>query len=918
MKIFKALLFFVSLALLSAYTHAQSKINLAGTWHMTTADGKYSTDVRLPGSMLTNNVGDRPSLSTQWTSSLYDSSFYFNPKMAKYRKEGNIKFPFFLTPNRHYVGRVVYSRTVDVPKKWNGKKITLFLERPHIESTLRINGRNAGHRMSLSTPHEYDVSELLTYGASNKIEVEVYNGIENVCVGQDSHSVSDQTQGNWNGIVGAMELRADHPQHVIRIEPSDDFRRVTIIVDNTPYQFDTERHPRLWSEHTPVIYHRTVVHHGEKIDVAFGLRRVAVSGPNIMLNGKPIYLRGTVENCCFPLTGFAPTDVESWVRIIKKCKEYGLNHMRFHSFCPPEDAFVAADSLGFYLQAEGPSWPNHGVRLHRGMSIDHYLTEETKAIIDRYGHHPSFIMLAAGNEPAGDWVGWGADWIQTMHAYDSTRIYCVASVGGGWAWDAASDYHVKAGARGLDWDKSAPQSVDDYYAQLLFPRNYKDSVPNNSPIIAHEQGQWCAFPDLSEINKYRGVYKATNFEIFKDLLTDNNMSDMATKFLHSSRMLQDLAYKYEIERNLRTKAYTGFQLLALNDYSGQGTALVGPLNVFWEEKKDGIDTRRAWRQFCAPAVPLAKLPKFVYTDADTLSFSIDFYNATGKPLSYATLTTTLTNDDGYEIFMSKTSTQRIEEGKVADVANVMIPLVGLCQEGQPVRLHINTSVDGGKAGNNSWQIWVYPTELPEVSVGNIVIADSLTREVVDALNSGKDVLLTAAGKVRYGSDVVHTFLPVFWNTSWFKMRPPHTTGAYIDSTHHVFDHFMTDSWQNINWWELTNRAQVVNMECLPTSLKPIVQPIDTWHISRRLAMMFEARVGRGRIFFTTLDISNNLNSRIVARQLRMSILSYMQSKNFRPKATVEIAQLQKIFTDMAPAVDMFTKDSPDELKPKIK
>ena len=127
-------------------------------------------------------------------------------------------------------------------------------------------------------------------------------------------------------------------------------------------------------------------------------------------------------------------------------------------------------------------------------------------------------MMAAGNEPAGDWVTYCNDWVKKMHKYDPTKVYCGASVGGGWAWDDGSEYHVKGGARGLEWERQAPSSDDDYYSGIEFPRNYKSQTPNQSPIIAHEQGQWCAFPDFKEIDEYKGAYKARNFELFRDLL----------------------------------------------------------------------------------------------------------------------------------------------------------------------------------------------------------------------------------------------------------------------------------------------------------------------------------------------------------------------------------------------------------------
>ena len=186
------------------------------------------------------------------------------------------------------------------------------------------------------------------------------------------------------------------------------------------------------------------------------------------------------------------------------------------------------------------------------------------------------------------------------------------------------------------------------------------------------------------------------------------------------------------------------------------------------------------------------------------------------------------------------------------------------------------------------------------------------------LRGGGCVLITAAGRVTLGSDVVQTYLPVFWNTSWFKMRPPHTTGAYIDAAHPLFRYgFPTDDWANLNWWELLNHAQVMNLCELPADYQPPIQPIDTWHVSRKLGMLIEANVMGGRLLMTTIDIGSDLNHRFVARQLRHAIISYMLSPDFRPSLTLDAETIRHFFTRQAPPVNMFTKDSPDELKPKL-
>ena len=901
--------------LLTGFTSskAQSSMDLSGTWDFCIGNApQYNDQVKLPGSMLTNLKGDPVSINTQWTGSLYDSSFYFNPYMEKYRVEGQMKFPFFLTPERHYVGNAWYRKTVTIPKRWKKRRVTLFLERPHIETTLYVNGQEVGHQMSLSTPHRYDITDQIIFGKENEIAIRVYNGIENVCVGQDSHSVTDQTQGNWNGIAGRIELQTQPIIYRVKVLPHLTDHSVDIQVNEQTFHFKMGHEIETWDEFNPRLYTRTVKYQGVKIPVTFGMREISIKGRQFYMNGRPVWLRGTVENCCFPETGYPPTDVESWLRIFRKCKEYGLNHMRFHSYCPPEAAFVAADQVGFYLQPEGPSWPNHGVKLRRGQKIDQYLMEESKRIIDAYGHHPSFVMMAAGNEPAGDWVSYCNDWVKEMHHYDSTKVYCGASVGGGWAWDGGSEYHVKGGARGLDWDRHAPQSTDDYYSQIEYPRNYPSANgPNTTPVIAHEQGQWCAFPDFKEMSQYTGAYKARNFEIFRDLLRDHGMEQQAEKFLAASGRLQTLCYKYEIERNLRTPEYAGFQLLALNDYSGQGTALEGVLNVHWQEK--GYCDASLWTTFCSSIVPLAKFPKFVYRDNETLEIPVEIYNASEQDLQNAKVTYSFS--DGQTGMLPATT---IPIGKNHKVGTIRRSLSSFITPAK-VRLTISLIDQNNKnIAQNNWDVWVYPDNLSMPQSKDILITDTLDGRALQTLEQGGRVLITAAGKVSLGKDVVQHYLPVFWNTSWFKMRPPHTTGAYIEKEHPLFRHFPTDDWSNLNWWELLNRAQVMNLMELPADYQSPIQPIDTWHVSRKLGMLIEAKVLNGKLLMTTMDINSQLDRRIVARQMRKAVLEYMESADFNPQLTLDVETIRHFFEKEAPAVDMFTRDSPDELKPKLK
>jgi len=955
------------------------KINLAGRWQITWGEGRQGY-VSLPGSMLTNHIGEPPSVDTKWTASIYDSSFYFNPYMAKFRTTDNFKLPFSLTPEKTYVGKAVYERQVFIPSIFPEGRVFLYLERPHIETTVFVNGNMAGHQTSLSVAHEYDITDLINLDAKNTVTIEVYNGIENVGVGQDSHSVTDQTQGNWNGIAGEICFYTTPDDYIrnIAVFPDVESKTITIralvhLSGKIPgekvftYEMATYTYPeddlkteaemiilgtldgrkiktatdtllifsvpfpenyKLWDEFHPDLYKIEMQigdrkHTIHSLSTITGLRSITTEGMKMMINGRELLLRGTVENCCFPLTGYPPTNIDSWLAIYRKCKSYGLNHVRFHSYCPPEAAFTAADIAGMYLQAEGPSWPNHGVKLGVGMAIDDYLMAETQRIDSIYGNHPSFCLLAAGNEPSGNWVNWGRKFVDYWKKHDPRHLYTTASVGGGWQWTPDDQFRVKGGGllRGLNWDNRRPQSVDDFseairnVPQKILPRG-SAPVINNSPMVSHETGQWCAFPDLKEQCQYTGAYKAGNFDIFADLLKRNNMSHLADSFLMASGRLQTLCYKYDIERNLRTPGYTGFQMLSLNDYSGQGTALVGPLNVFWREK--GYCDSTQWRQFCSPVVALARFGQFVFKSTDTLDVDVMMYNA-GKPLGSVVIAYELVPEGEEESITWEEEMTDLPEASRVDLDRINTPL-DFVQKAAKFTLHIRLYENGENRtiplAHNSYDFWVYP-EIEDEKAGNVYISDTLDSKALKRLRKGGRVLLLAAGKIKYGADVVQHYLPVFWNTSWFKMRPPHTTGALIRRNHPMFRDFPTDDWGNLNWWELLNKAQVMNLAALPASYQSPIQPIDTWHVSRKLGMVIEARVGKGRLLITTCDLADNLDSRPVARQLRHSLLRYMNSEEFNPQMTLDIENVRDLFEKSAPAVVMFTNESPDELKPKI-
>ncbi|RLJ72809.1 exo-beta-1,4-galactosidase [Pedobacter alluvionis] len=957
-RVFKVLMSIAFIFLSITQTHAQN-ISLAGKWRFK-IDAKdegikgkwYSAilpeSVHLPGSMAGNLKGDDITLKTKWTGSIYDSSYFFHPRLEKYRKPGNLKMPFWLTPAKHYTGAAWYQKDIVIPASWKGKRMVLSLEYPHSETRVWIDDIEIGTQYTFVVAQNFELPANLKAG-KHTITLLIDNRIKAINVGQDSHSLTDHTQGNWNGVVGKMEVIAGSPVYFEDIQVYPDLKKKSAKVKIqlkaganqssagkiilSASSFNTKNVLQVkpvtatyqitngegsleinlpmgdkiatWDEFDPALYRLTATllsKDGKKDEkkVQFGMREFKAVGRTFEINGRPVFLRGTVNNCEFPLTGYPSMDVAAWVRIFKISKAHGLNHMRFHSFCPPEAAFIAADQIGFYLQPEGPSWANHGTSIGDGKPIDQFIYDETNRMTKNYGNYASFCMMAYGNEPRGRQVEYLTKFNNYWKAKDSRRLYTGASVGGSWPVIPNNEYMVRAGARGLDWGRK-PESISTYAKQI---------EQFTVPFVAHEMGQYCAFPNFDEIKKYTGVYRAKNFEMFQEDLKDHDMANQGHDFLMASGKLQALCYKNEIEKALRTPNYNGYQLLSLNDYPGQGTALVGVLDAFWDEK--GYITAKEFKRFSNSTVPLLKVSKFVFTNNETLEAAVEVAHFGQAPIENAKLSWTLNDEGGVNVAKGNFNPKALAVTNCIAIGEIKFPLSGITKA---AKLKLEVTIDGTEFAND-WNFWVYPAHLPAVK-SNVYYCTSLDDKARSVLADGGNVFLNAAGKIVKGKEVVQSFLPVFWNTSWFKMRPPHTLGILCDPKHAAFKNFPTDYHSEMQWWEIVNKSQVMNLEDFPSGFRPIIQPIDTWFLNRRLALVFEAKVGKGKLVVSSANLSPDLKDTPASQQLYFSLQQYMMSDQFNPKYEVAFNTVKDIFESPSKIqFDTFTKDSPDELKPK--
>ena len=918
----------LALSLARAWGGPIDPISLAGTWRFqldpndTGAqerwfDRELKATLHLPGALQNQGFGDDVSVQTKWTANVNDHSWYTSPKFEKYRQPGNVKVPCWLQPDKHYVGAAWYQREIEIPEDWRGRRVVLTLERPHWETRVWLDGRLLGTNDSLSTPHLYDLSTAVPSG-KHTLTIRVDNRMI-VDVGIWAHSVSDHTQGNWNGVVGRIELSATSPVWIdeARVFP-DVLKKSALLkvrignatgksatgilsagsqhvsvswnptgtVAELPIELGSSA--QLWDEFNPSLSSLALTLKGDSADdqriVSIGLRQISTAGTSFLINGRKTFFRGTLECCIFPLTGYPPTEIEPWKRIIRTCQAHGLNHIRFHSWCPPEAAFAAADELGFYYQVEIAAWTTVG----NGAPIDRWLYAEGERIVSAYGNHPSFVLIPYGNEPGGPkQKEFLAQWVNYWKARDSRRLY---TSGSGWPTIAENQYHVTPAPRGPSgW----------------IGRDYRNSIQNlRAPVIVHEMAQWCVYPNFDEIPKYVGPLKAKNFEIFRDSLSEHGMLDQWPDFLRASGKLQALCYKEEIEAALRTPGVSGIQLLDLHDFPGQGTALVGILDAFWDSK--GYITPAEFCRFFGQTVPLTRMDKRVWTSDELISAEVEVAHFGAGPLEHAASYWTLTDESGRSFahgeFPAKTipvdrgtTLGRIEidptQAKLAVPKKYKL-IVGL--KGTPAARtsakifgESEAAERGGRSEaffENDWNLWLYPPQSEGEARANVLVATSFDEATSTRLDAGGKVLLLAtklAAEHPQGS-----FTPVFWNRQWFPSQSCQTLGLLCNPAHPALTQFPTDFHSEWQWENILKHSRAVVLDSLPQSLRPIVQVIDDWNTNRKLGLIWECRVGKGKLLVCSADLEHDLEHRPAARQLRTSLLKYMDGPEFKPQIQI--------------------------------
>ena len=806
-------------------------INLAGEWQFALGDQMplfLTETVTLPGTTDTNKKGTPLDHFDETTR---------------------------LSRRYSYKGRAWYNREVVIPQSWKGETITLLLERTKY-TEVYVDGKLVGHCNDISTPQRYDLSTVLTPG-QHFLTIMVSNaeGVPQQ-IYASSHAYTEDTQTNWNGIIGRIQLSIGTNQ-----------------TDKT-------------GNAAP--------------------KTLTLQGHHFLQDGHLIFLRGRHDACVWPLTGHVPMDIGSWRYYMKVCTDYGINHVRFHSWCPPEAAFKAADEAGIILQPELPFWGDFNASDSLLMT---FLHKEGENILREYGHHPSFRMFALGNELRGS-IEKMAEFIEDYRRLAPDKLYTFSSnyFLGYQGVKPGMDYFTTCRVGGEGWGNynthtrgsfSFADAADGGMINHFRPnasRNFEEGCQLSSvPVISHETAQFQTYPNYGEIGKYTGVLRPCNLEVFRQRLKDAGMDDQARDFFLASGRWSYLLYKQDIEMDLRTPSMAGFQLLDLQDYPGQGSAYVGILDAFLDSK--GLCTQEEWRQFCSPVVPLLICDSYCLTNDKPFAAKLQVANYSGQSLAGQRLMARLG---------SKMETFTLPDGEgLLDVGALQFDLSNYAKA---TKLLLELKVMGTDY-HNTYDLWVYPpTE--SLNKDGIIITPSITEEIGRRLEQGARVLLLPAADTlttHIAPDPTLTvgglFQTDYWNYRMFKTisennhKPvsPGTLGILCNPKHPLFNDFPTEAHSNWQWWPVVKESHPFMLDNTGKTYRPIVQVIDNVERNHKLGLVFEFQVGKGQLLVVMSDLEKAALYP-EGRQFYASVLNYMHSKQFAPTTSVTLDQLRLLFS----------------------
>lgn len=665
---------------------------------------------------------------------------------------------------------------------------------------------------------------------------------------------------------------------------------------------------KLWDEEEGNLYEMaatldsgTAAEHGVNSSVEyrtrFGIRIFGDNGSGrFALNGRTIFLRSEANCAEYPETGHPPMTVSEWKEILQKYRSYGINCVRFHSHCEPEAAFTAADELGMLLQPELSNW-NPKDAFATEESIRYYRTELT-AILKTYANHPSFVMLTLGNElqARGEGRDRMQDLVRTAKQLDPTRLYANGSntFYGEEGCDPESDFYTSqsckdvvirgtfSGMRGYI-NENYPSADHTYDAAMAEIRK-----SYTKPVFSFEVGQFEVLPDFEELESFHGISDPVNLKLIKKRVEERGLLPTWEKYVEATGELSRLAYREEIEAAMRTRELSGISLLGLQDFPGQGTALVGMMNSHMEPKPYPFARPERFREFFTESRIFVKMPRYTYEEGEHLTAEVEVANF-GKESIAGELGWTLgyrdcaVNSGRGELRCDRADGQKnCPPGTYTLLGRLDIPL-----EVKGVSAALILTVSIGDC-TSTYPVWVYQKTSPECpkNVYETRVFDEQTRAVLQ--NGGRVYLSPDADKESLPYSIKTQFTTDFWSVGTFTDQEG-GMGQLIDTEHPILKEFPTDFHTDWQWWIMATKRAVI----LPHPMKTIITEMDSYAFLRPMAQMIEFRCLKGKVLLSTMELHKSQQYPEV-RALQASIYTYLSGENFEPAEEITEEELSML------------------------
>ena len=639
----------------------------------------------------------------------------------------------------------------------------------------------------------------------------------------------------------------------------------------------------------------------------FGIRSFGDNGSGrLALNGRAIFLRGEANCAEYPETGHPPMTIPEWKEMLLKYRSYGINFVRFHSHCEPEAAFAAADELGMLLQSELSHWdPKDAFGTEESYR---YYRAELVDLLKTYANHPSFVMLTLGNELQAQDEGRERmrELVRTAKRMDPTRLYANGSNAfyGEEGCDPESDFYTSqsckdvvirgtfSGMRGYLNENypSADRTYDEAMAEIR--KEYQ------KPVFSFEVGQFEVLPDFEELESFHGISDPVNLKLIKKRVEERGLLPTWEKYVEATGELSRLAYREEIEAAMRTRELSGISLLGLQDFPGQGTALVGMMNSHLEPKPYDFARPERFREFFQECRILVKLPHYTYEAGERLIAEVEAANF-GKRNIEGVFCWTLAgkksvsengNCEPAEIKSKNTVIATGEDteiticrpGSYTEVGSLDIPLDFVEKNtALTLKVRIGDSI-------SAYPIWVYRKTTPVCpeNVYETRAFDVKTREILQ--NGGRVYLSPDADKESLPNSIKTQFTTDFWSVGTFADQEG-GMGQLIDTEHPIFKEFPTDFHTDWQWWIMATKRAVI----LPHPMKTIITEMDSYAFLRPMAQMIEFRCLKGKVLLSTMELHKSQQYPEV-RALQASIYTYLSGENFEPAEEITEEELSML------------------------